>query len=94
MVTLSEDTEIRRLPWKPKEGDSFWIVNSDDYIRCRTWRGSMADLVYFCSGNCFRTAEDADVSRERIKGDLMNYYKRGAVVGFCRNSGRTSLERA
>lgn len=48
-------------PWKPKEGEQYWYYSETfkHAVSC-AWRNSLCDLLYWKSGNFFKTKEEAN----------------------------------
>lgn len=59
---LNGHVTIKRKPWKPNEGDDFWIVDADEVV-CRYCNFNSQDADYvncYKIGNCYRTKEEAE----------------------------------
>ncbi len=64
--------KIEKLPWKPKDGDAFYYIDSGGAIyRTKFSECYFPDLYHFKMGNCFKTREDA----EAHKGEIMKQLK-------------------
>lgn len=51
---------VKKLPWKPKDGETYWYVCVDGDIECGAFSySSLADLAKYKMGNCFPTYESA-----------------------------------
>lgn len=50
---------IKKLPWKPKEGDTYFHV-SPNGIRNAIFHGCTIDYLLRKSGKCYRTYEEAE----------------------------------
>lgn len=59
--------EVKKWRWKPKEGETYWIVNNRGFANSVTWHVDIFDELRFNFGNCFRTKEEAEVASERIR---------------------------
>lgn len=58
-------------PWKPKEDETFYVVNEMGYAEDRMWMNGRASLNdCYAIGNCFRTREEAKAAAERVKAAL------------------------
>jgi len=73
---LIGDYTIEKAPWKPKYNDIYWYINIDgDVYRTMFVCDNEYDLMFYKNGNCFKSKEDAERSRERILKDLDNIRK-------------------
>lgn len=67
-LLLSGQLEIKRSPWKPKRGETYWYVEKDGDIWEREWHSCryMSDHVNrYKLGNCYRTCEEAEANRDK-----------------------------
>ena len=67
-LLLSGQLEIKRKPWKPKRGETYWYVEKDGDIWEREWHSCryMSDHVNrYKLGNCYRTREEAEANRDK-----------------------------
>jgi len=69
--------QIKKLPFKPKQGDKYYYVTEQGKIYSMTWRSSTYDYNFFNAGNCFRTEEEItqkDIDRivKEMKGKYEN----------------------
>lgn len=62
--------EVKKWRWKPKEDETYWIVNNRGFAESYTWYDDIFDKLRFNFGNCFRTKEEAEVASERIRNAL------------------------
>ena len=62
--------EIKKWKWRPKEDETYWIVNNRGFAESYTWYDDVFDKLRFNFGNCFRTKEEAEVASERIRKAL------------------------
>ena len=67
---LNGKHEIIKLPFKPKNGRTYWTVE-EDRIFYDSWDNDMMDYSYFKLGNCFRTKEEAEANADRIRKEIM-----------------------
>lgn len=63
---LAGQYEIKRKPWKPKDGDIFYFIGSDGdiyhyYAEC----GLTYHNNFYKIGNCYRTREEAEANRDK-----------------------------
>ena len=59
---------IKRKPWKPKRGETYWYVEKDGDICEMEWHPCryMSDHVNrYKLGNCYRTREEAEANRDK-----------------------------
>ena len=50
---------IEKLPWKPKNGDDYFVGTMGCGASINSWRGDYFDYALYYTGNCFRTREEA-----------------------------------
>lgn len=68
--------EIEKLPWKPKEEETYRYVDSFGKIAERYWTHDSGDYYRFNSGNCFRTSEEiTDEIKQRILQEMKGKYE-------------------
>ena len=56
---------VKRKPWKPKEGESYYIVETNGSIGVEEWWAETIDMNYYKIGNCYRTSEEAEANHEK-----------------------------
>ncbi len=56
---------IKRKPWKPKEGEPYYIVETNGSIGVEEWWAETIDMNYYKIGNCYRTSEEAEANHEK-----------------------------
>lgn len=60
-------TEKENKVWKPKYGDSFWVVShTGGVVKARWINGNLEDDMYVI-GNVFKTKEEAEFRVEQLK---------------------------
>lgn len=67
-LLLSGQLEIKRKPWKPKRGETYWYVEKDGDIWEMEWHSCryMSDHVNrYKLGNCYRTHKEAEANRDK-----------------------------
>ena len=64
-VILTGEYPIKRKPWKPKEGESYYIVETNGSIGVEEWWAETIDMNYYKIGNCYRTSEEAEANHEK-----------------------------
>lgn len=48
-------------PWKPKKGEAYWFYSETlQHVFSSEWTGSLCDLLYWKSGNFFKTKKEAN----------------------------------
>ncbi len=57
-------------PWKPKFGDEYFLITFDGKIKTTKWFYPPTDEMIFNFGNCFKTYEEAEEARERVRAAL------------------------
>jgi len=73
---LLEELEIEKIPWKPKEGDEYYILYADERVWCGKWGGSTIDHYCYNAGNCFRTREEiTEEIKQRILQEMKGKYE-------------------
>lgn len=56
---------VRRKPWKPKEGEQYWLVLPSGEITYLYWHPWKFSIVLYKIGNCYRTYEEAKANRDK-----------------------------
>lgn len=71
--------KIKKLPWKPKEGDEYWgvLMCGDTCQGC--WSNRTQDFAMYYAGNCFETEKDAMEHAPEVIEKLKKKYEEGAV---------------
>jgi len=58
---------IKKIPWKPKDGDWFYHIQPNGKIwNSRFYKTGTLDRLLYKSGNCFKTKEEAKQNATRI----------------------------
>lgn len=58
---LRGDYSVVKLPWKPKKGEVYWYYSEAfQHAFASEWIGSLCDLLYWKSGNLFKTKKEAN----------------------------------
>lgn len=65
LFLLNGKFTIKRKPWKPKEGESYYIVETNGSIGVEEWWAETIDMNYYKIGNCYRTSEEAEANHEK-----------------------------
>ena len=56
---------IKRKPWKPKDGERYWLVGNGGMVNYCVWKGYEGDIYTYKLGNCYRTREEAEANRDK-----------------------------
>lgn len=73
---LQGNCKIEKPPWKPKEGEAYCIVTSDDGVVHTVWWGYSDDYYRYNAGNCFRTTEEITPEiKQRILKEMKGKYE-------------------
>ena len=60
-------TEKENEPWKPKDGDKYWLISHNGYVVQARSMGDEAEDDIYAIGNVFRTKEEAEFRAEQLK---------------------------
>ncbi len=63
--------EIKLPKWKPKYDENYYFINYKGMAMRNTWFNSVNEDTMFNFGNCFKTREEAEEARDKIK-ELLN----------------------
>lgn len=64
---LIGQTEVIKIPWKPKKDEMYWFYGSSlEKALWATWRLNSGDFCRWKTGNCFRTEEEAETKGKEI----------------------------
>lgn len=63
----SENKQLVKWKWKPKDGEGYYYIFSDGIVHLSTWFNDKVDNSRFSIGNYFKTKEEAEVMAEKIK---------------------------
>lgn len=73
---LRGDYSIVKLPWKPKNGEHYYVYSTYHKTVIETnWLGVTEDLLYWNIGNCFRTREEASKKGKEIMEKIEKEYR-------------------
>ena len=53
--------------WKPQCGEQYFFISKIGKVMEDTWRDLISDNFCYEFGNCFRTYEEAEAARDKIK---------------------------
>lgn len=67
---------IVKLPWKPKNGDSYYRWGKDGRrAYYESWYDRGLDLSYWKLGNCFKTREEAETKGKELMEAIKKEYE-------------------
>lgn len=58
--------------WKPDEGNMYFYIDYCGLVYSTTWAGDKIDEGRCAFGNCFKTREEAEIMRDKIKTLLVS----------------------
>lgn len=62
MMLLNGDLTIKRKPWKPQYGATYYCVCKQGYVRHEKWYCDAIDVLYYKIGNCYKTRGEAEAN--------------------------------
>lgn len=69
-------TEVIKIPWKPKKGDSYWHYSEVwGEVVSFEWEDCLYDFLLWKAGNCFKTKEEGDAKAKEIIEKLRKEYE-------------------
>jgi len=66
---------VKKLPFKPEFGETYWVCEVDDVADSYCWEGDMIDLRNYKLGNVFRTKQDVENNVCKFHQELEEYCK-------------------
>lgn len=66
--------EIKLPRWKPKYDENYYQINGFGEVVGDIWYNTQIDESFYKFGNCFRTKEEAEAARDKIK-EILNKHK-------------------
>lgn len=73
---LIGQTEVIKIPWKPKKDEMYWFYGSSlEQALWATWRLNSGDFCRWKTGNCFRTEEEAKTKGKEIMEAIQKEYE-------------------
>ena len=66
---------IEKLPWKPQNGDDYFVGTMGCSASINSWRGDYFDYALYYTGNCFRTREEALTHAPEITEKMRKKYE-------------------
>ena len=67
---LNGNFEIEKIPWKPKEGERYYLVNENRDITFSKNDYIIWDASLIKCGWAFRTKEEAEANKERVLKEM------------------------
>ena len=68
---LRGDMEIKKIPWKPNDGEIFYYIGSNGDIYSETWCRVSVMYYLYNNGNIFKTKEEiTDGMKQRILTEM------------------------
>ena len=64
-MLLDGTLTIKRQPWKPKEGEQYWLVLPPGEITYLYWHPWKFSIILYKLGNCYRTREEAEANLDK-----------------------------
>lgn len=74
-LLLTGEHAIEKLPWKPKNGDDYFVGTMGCSASINSWRGDYFDYALYYTGNCFRTREEALTHAPEITEKMRKKYE-------------------
>lgn len=69
---IEGNIKIVKMPWKPKVGDQYYIYSIGiDHAVETTFTACTMDYLYWKTGNCFRTKEEAETKGYEIMKQII-----------------------
>nr|DAG17130.1 MAG TPA: hypothetical protein [Caudoviricetes sp.] len=73
---LIGQTEVIKIPWKPKKGEAYWHYSKRwEQATFRKWEGTIDDLCTWKCGSCFRTEEEANTKGKEIMEQIQKEFE-------------------
>ena len=73
---LIGQTEVIKIPWKPKYGDAYWKwATNVELAQFKHWNDNSTDFACWKLGNCFKTSEEAETKGKEIMEQLQKEYE-------------------
>ena len=75
LLRLVEKAKRPKKIWKPEYGECYWFIGTDGQIDNCEWVNDRIDRGRYSMGNCFRTKEEAEFTREKqkVKTELQRF---------------------
>ena len=62
-----EEKKVELGRWKPRKEDNYWFISDAGYICNSKWDDDDVDRERYLVGNCYRTKEECEFAREKLK---------------------------
>lgn len=73
---LIGQTEVIKIPWKPKEGELYWYYSKTlNQAISRNWDAENYALCLWKCGNCFKTGKEANAKGKEIMKQIQKEYE-------------------
>lgn len=73
---LIGQTEVIKIPWKPKTGEPYWYYSVGlKEANLTQWEDKLWDLLYWKVGNFFKTKEEAQSKGKEIMEQIKKEYE-------------------
>lgn len=73
---LIGQTEVIKIPWKPKKGEAYWHYSKGwEQATFRKWEGTLDDLCTWKCGSCFRTEAEANTKGKEIMEQIQKEFE-------------------
>ena len=72
---ITGEYTLKKIPWKPKNGDRYFAVMTDRETDCNRWGDDCIDFSFYFAGNCFKTEEEALAHAPEVIGKLRGKYE-------------------
>lgn len=73
---LDGDAKALPKPWKPEKGDIyFYYAKAFEQTVSERWSDGIYDLIFWKSGNCFKTEEEAATKGKEIMEQIKKEYE-------------------
>ena len=73
---LIGQTEVIKIPWKPKKDEMYWFYGSSlEQALWATWRLNSGDFCRWKTGNFFRTEEEAKTKGKEVMEAIKKEYE-------------------
>lgn len=73
---LIGQTEVIKIPWKPKEGELYWYYSKTlNQAISRNWDAENYALCLWKCGNCFKTEKEANEKGKEIMKQIQKEYE-------------------
>jgi hypothetical protein len=74
MRVVQREEQAKSVRWKPSQGAEYWYINDTGAVDNNRWEGDRFDVGRWDTGNVFRTKQEAEHAREKIKELLIKLH--------------------